>query len=664
MAKPDRLGGPGGIPYEGKRGPIPITDIDRFGEPTNAGGYLGVFADQIADARERGLGKAFGYSVGKTFRGVMFALPLTDFTDTSIPSADHRVLLISPKDTGVSLLVARPNQEPPSEMESVQDIEMRRRHSRNEARANEFRSLFEPSPQAHIGGFWRNDPRLAFAEFASHPEILSNAVVVDSEIPDAEKVSVLHHAFTVAETMEAKRKVTELDDQTLDAGGFQGRFAEQIALLQQQGRGKAFGFTTAPETSYDPPTFHGVFFALPLTDITDETIPAQDHHMLLIFPRRNDASFLVARPMQNILYPHNSPYAAQNVALAAENDEHRTVFSRLFTPHPSPNTEVTWEQGDLDQAFTNFHHEPGLLSPSIDIARQIVDGNEIARVFEQAVQMSETVAAKRRESREVAAFGEEIELFDQAQAARFGGVQDSSDHRDDGFLLRALDPDFVDALAETSDTLAIHQKMREADQEAQVLGEVQAIIDATGSESLSSRGEFIGIRGNEINHVHEETLGKAIGVPIRDEDGEVDDSTFRGVIYALPFPVPNTTGDRQVLLIAPTYENCRMALVSPRRSYEKDALIRGIEDATSEQEFTEFFSPSARPALFANWKPGSVKNPLSEFLDEHIGLVPFIKLDRIIRGENQDAILQFAVDYARRIKASVTGNGDATVFPR
>src|SRR6266851_4469613 len=110
-----------------QKGGVPSPDFFG-GIMKNAGfpdmevsGFRGKMADRITQWNARGLGRAIGFPLftkeGKEvpgeFRGIMFALPLTDHTKTG---HDQRVLLLAPAEEACRYVVVSPRQtEAPDE---------------------------------------------------------------------------------------------------------------------------------------------------------------------------------------------------------------------------------------------------------------------------------------------------------------------------------------------------------------------------------------------------------------------------------------------------------------------------------------------------------------------------------------------------------------------
>lgn len=228
-----------------------------------------------------------------------------------------------------------------------------------------------------------------------------------------------------------------------EAGGFQGVLAGHIAEWNERGLGRAIGFMTPPETAYDQPRFHGAFYTLPLTDLTDSSILGANHRVLLIAPQEAQARFLVLRPKQYRadMYEKQDPQRRQrritvNNALADE-------FRRFFQPNPIAHLDTSLDSDPI-QVLAQFTRKDTPLVQSVVTEKELL-GAEKESILEEALQNTHRMEAVRNATRETAL----VDIVGEADLAALGrhSAIFGQDMSDEAALLGDLGDDVADTLS-------------------------------------------------------------------------------------------------------------------------------------------------------------------------------------------------------------------------
>lgn len=196
MAFSERSGGSG--PHEQFLGIMKGSGIASL----ELSGFREKGSEEIKEWHRQGLGVAIGFplrnndgaTVPGSFRGVMYALPLTGVHKEG---HDKRILILSPSADHLRAIVVAPAYS------SSPDEEMRQRADK--ILLERFNSLFNPSTEPFIVSPWKSSPTSdPFMDFFLHPSVLDVSIRYD-RTPDEDILEgTILRALRVAQAMKAR----------------------------------------------------------------------------------------------------------------------------------------------------------------------------------------------------------------------------------------------------------------------------------------------------------------------------------------------------------------------------------------------------------------------------------------------------------------------------
>lgn len=172
---------------------------------------------------------------------------------------------------------------------------------------------------------------------------------------------------------------------------------------------------------------------------------------------------------------------------------------------------------------------------------------------------------------------------------------------------------------------------------------------------------FRGVMADEIAEWQKRNLGRAFGYHSRIyTDGYVFNyigtERFHGVMYALPLTDSVVQGaDKQVLLVAPDYDQGRYVVISPTVTISRNPKTVQKINSIFLRRFNSLFTPNSSPYINPPW--GAItSNPFDHFLQHPVDMS--VNVVAILRGDDREVALKQAIDVAEkdRIRRNISGN--------